>query len=174
LDELGTLGRALNNLGAAWYYMGDLDRASAYLEESLAIDRRIGRRDSVSVQLTNLGNVARRMGDTVRAHDLLREALQLKVELNDPRQIAVTLEAMAAVAVTTGDMPRAARLLGAARRVRTHLGAVSSEPEKAEVQQTADVGRRALGEVAWSAQFEAGRALALEDVVADALHADGR
>ncbi len=174
LDELGTLGRALNNLGAAWYYMGDLDRASAYLEESLAIDRRIGRRDSVSVQLTNLGNVARRMGDTARAHDLLREALQLKVELNDPRQIAVTLEAMAAVAVTTGDMPRAARLLGAARRVRTRLGAVSSEPEKAEVQQTADRGRCALGEVAWSAQFEAGRALALEDVVADALHADGR
>jgi predicted ATPase/DNA-binding SARP family transcriptional activator len=169
IDHPGPLVRSLGNLGAAWYYMGDLERASTYLEEALGIARRAGRVDSVAVQLTNLGNVTRRMGDTQRAHALLKEALELKVGLNDPRQIAVTLESIAAVAATNGRMERAARLLGAARQVRVRLGAVGAAPEQAETEQTANAGRRALGDAAWSSLVEAGRALTLDEAVAYAL-----
>lgn len=169
LDDPGTLTRSLTNLGAAWYYMGNLERASRYVEESLAIARRVGRPDAVSVQLTNLGNVARRMGDSVRAAALLREALELKIGLNDPRQIAVTLEAMAAVTARKGCWRHSALLLGAAQEARSRLGAISSAPENAEVKETVDSGRSALGEAEWSSEFEAGRALALDQAVAVAL-----
>ncbi|HEU5327316.1 MAG TPA: BTAD domain-containing putative transcriptional regulator [Thermomicrobiales bacterium] len=171
IDHPEALLRSLSNLGAAWYYMGDLERAAASLEESLVLSRRAGRADSVAVQLSNLGNVARRKGDLQRADAYLKEALALSSSLNDPRRIAAVLERLAAAAATGGRMERAAHLLGAAHQIQARLGLVRAAAESAEIDQTAAVARRALGEATWSAQFAAGSALTIADAIAYALQA---
>ena len=173
IDYPEALTRALGNLGAAWLYLGDLERTTTSQMEALAIAQDAGMVNMVGAIYSNLGNVANRQGETERATAHLREALTLNVAMNDPRQIAVALERFAAVAVTDGRMDRAARLLGAARRIRDRLGSVAASAERDEAEQTAGASRRALGEEDWSALFDEGATLSVEEAVAYALE-DGR
>jgi len=160
------LSRALGNLGAAWYYLGDLERTAAAEMEALTVAENAGMTNSVGPLYSNLGNVSNRQGETERATAYLREALTLNLAMNDPRQIAVALERFAAVAVTEQRMERAARLLGAANRIRTRLGAIAATAESVEAEQTASAGRLALGQATWDRVFTEGAALSLEDTVA--------
>lgn len=173
IDYPEALVRALGNLGAAWLYLGDLERTTTSQMEALAIAQDAGMINMVGAIYSNLGNVANRQGETERATAYLREALTLNVTMNDPRQIAVALERFAAVAVTDGRMDRAARLLGAAHRIRARLGSIAASAEREETERTAGASRRALGAGDWSTLFDAGAALTIEEAVAYALE-DGR
>jgi hypothetical protein len=64
---------------------------------------------------------------------------------------------------------RAARLCGAAAVVRETLGAPIPSPERTELEEAVAPARAALGEEQWAAAFAAGRALTLEEAVAEAL-----
>jgi hypothetical protein len=76
---------------------------------------------------------------------------------------------LAAVASQTGSMKRAARLLGALNPFIA-LADVSPLPrEQAMIDTATETVRTALGEETWAAACQAGRALSLEDAVAEAL-----
>ncbi|HMM43758.1 MAG TPA: hypothetical protein PKA95_17825, partial [Thermomicrobiales bacterium] len=62
---------------------------------------------------------------------------------------------------------------GAAHRIRDRLGSLPASAETDTAEQTADASRRALGEEDWSALFDEGAALSVEEAVAYALE-DGR
>jgi TPP-dependent trihydroxycyclohexane-1,2-dione (THcHDO) dehydratase len=76
---------------------------------------------------------------------------------------------MASTAGVAGHGVRAARLLGAAMAQREALEAPQPANEQADVAQAVATARAALGEEAWAAAFAAGRALTLEEALAEAL-----
>ena len=57
------------------YYRGEMDKAEAYVKESLAISRDIEDYDGISSRISSLGFFARLAGDYPRAEALLREGM---------------------------------------------------------------------------------------------------
>jgi predicted ATPase/class 3 adenylate cyclase/transcriptional regulator with XRE-family HTH domain len=167
-DQRGAAS-ALNNLGDLTARQGDLERAAAVFAESLALNRQVGDRGGVAVCLNNLGWVARLRGALAEAEALHREALALSQELGDARRCAAGLEHLANCAGAAGQEERAARLLGAGAAVRETLGAPQPPEEQADTEAAVAPARAALGEEAWTAAFAAGRALTLEQAIAEAL-----
>jgi predicted ATPase/class 3 adenylate cyclase len=160
---------ALTNLGAVAYDQGDLERAAAWTQEALTLFLQASNRRGSAICLANLGQVARRRGELAQAEALGREALELFRELGDPRRCTEGLEVMASTAGVAGHGVRAARLLGAAMAQREALEAPQPANEQADVAQAVATARAALGEEAWAAAFAAGRALTLEEALAEAL-----
>jgi predicted ATPase len=162
----------LTNLGIAVYFQGDLARTADVFTEALAVSRQVSDRDLVATNLANLSSVALRQGEVDKAEALGREALALYWELADQRRCAVGLEELASSAGMAGLSERAARLLGAASALREALGTPQPPQEQAETEQATAAARSTLGEAAWAAAFAAGRALPLEQAIAEALDED--
>jgi len=160
---------ALTNLGIAVYAQHDLARAANVFTEALALGRQLGERDMIATNLSNLSSVALRQGDIPQAETLQCEALALYQALGDPRRCAVGLEGLASTAGMARQGERAARLLGAAEALRETLGAPIPPPERADVERAVAEARAALGEEAWGRALAAGRALTLEQAIAEAL-----
>ena len=67
------LGIALNNLGVATQLLGEKERGTAYIEESLEVRRRIGDVSRIALSLFNLGSDrTRRTRHRPRGHPLRR------------------------------------------------------------------------------------------------------
>jgi tetratricopeptide (TPR) repeat protein len=86
-DEDG-VAKCLNNLGAlVWRSEGDLERATALFEESVALLKRLAENrvgQGVAVPLSNLAQIAEVRGDFAEARRLAEESLAAaRVEKND-------------------------------------------------------------------------------------------
>jgi hypothetical protein len=84
-------------------------------------------------------------------------------------RIAESLEIAARLALAEGWPERAARLLGAADALRDAIGAPLPPVYRAAHEHDMATARTALGDAAFAAAWAAGRALALEQAVAEAL-----
>ena len=122
--------------------------------------------------LINLSALAREAGNLSLARSLCAECLTLARPREDPAHVADAVEECAALAQAEGKPPRAARLAGAADRVREAFPEVRLGEEKATHEQTLAAARAALGEDAFSAAWEAGRAMTLDEAVEYALDGD--
>jgi non-specific serine/threonine protein kinase len=163
------IARALSHLGVVARGQGRLDEAQALLQESLEIGRELGDWASMAQALGQLGQLARDRGDLPEASLLLQQALTLHREQQNRRDSADCLEGLAAVACAQRVPERAARLLGAARALRDAIGlAIAPSEQPHYVALLADVCR-ALGDAAFTAMWEAGRALTWEQATAAAL-----
>lgn len=98
-------------------FTGTVDEAAALFAESLALNRRLGARGMVLVELHNLGHVELRRGHVDAAERLFAESAQLGASPGavDPYDAAMLLFNQAAVAFARGDRVRAAALLREAR-----------------------------------------------------------
>ena len=163
------VANALLNLANAAYHQGNLERAAACAEESMALFRQEGDQRGLAICRLILGTVARRRGEVTEAEALQRGGLALFRDLGDRHYCAQGLEALASTAGVTGQGERAAQLLGAAAALRETIGAPQPPLEQAEVEQAVAEARAALGEAVWAAAFAAGRALSLEQAIAEAL-----
>jgi non-specific serine/threonine protein kinase len=79
------------------------------------------------------------------------------------------LEGLAAAAALDGEAQRAAQLLGAAAALHESVGFVLEPDQALVVDPAVDRARTQLGEEAFAATWEAGRALTLEQAIAYAL-----
>ena len=162
-------------LGAVARRQGDEDRAVAHLEQGMDASRAIGFALGTAVALNNLGRIARRRGEDARATDLYRESLALCWGLRDRWAVAYVLIELASLAAARGQPERAARLFGAAETLREAVG-VPVVPSGAQMvgtdyATTVATVRAQLGEGSFAAAWAAGRALPLEQVVAEAAEA---
>jgi predicted ATPase/class 3 adenylate cyclase/Tfp pilus assembly protein PilF len=169
LDDRQLIAVSLGNLADLAVHQGDLARGVALFDESLALFRQIGDQGNVAVTLSNRGWVARKQGDLAQAETLQREGLALARELGDLYQCAAGLEHLASTAGAAGQGARAARLWGAATPVREALSAPQPSDERADTEAAVAPARAALGEEQWATAFAAGRALSLEEAIAEAL-----
>ena len=89
---------------------GDHARATALLEESLALRRRLGDTGALAAVLNNLGAVAYARADLARARALHEEALAIARDRGDARAVASSLGNLGLVADSGGEYERAAAL----------------------------------------------------------------
>jgi predicted ATPase/DNA-binding NarL/FixJ family response regulator len=167
----------LIRLGQVAWRQGELERARALLEEGLASLRLKGYRQGIGTALHGLGATAWRQGDAAGATERLRESLALRHEMGERLGIAECLETLAAVVIGAGQPKpsarRAARQLGAAEALRETIGAPVPPVARPDHEATMQAARATMGEGAFAAAWAAGKALSIEQAVAEALDAAG-
>jgi hypothetical protein len=119
--------------------------------------------------LTNLGLVWHEQGDAGRAAALLAESLALPHK-GGPSMCSVlqALEGVAGVAGAQGQPARAARLFGATDALRGALGIPVRPADRRRYDRDVSAVRAALGDETFAAAWAAGRALSLEQAIAEA------
>jgi predicted ATPase/transcriptional regulator with XRE-family HTH domain len=170
--ELDLAATFLTVVGTLALEQGDLERAQACCAESLAFARRTGAHYPEGGALACLADVARKQGDLIGAEVLGRERLLVWRRLGSPTDLVGALEGLALTVAAAGVGARAervARLLGAVAAVRERVDAPQDPRRQTGVERAAASARAALGEAEWTAAFAAGRALSLEEAVAEAL-----
>lgn len=95
--------RSLFLLGMAHYRTGDLDRAEARGQESLAIGRASGNQRLIMSALNMLADVACHRGDFLTARRVFEECLALSRGLDDPFNVAVHLNNLGTVVHQLGE-----------------------------------------------------------------------
>jgi predicted ATPase/class 3 adenylate cyclase len=160
---------ALHLLGLAAHIAANYPAARAYYEQSLAIRRELGHLEGIGVLLTLMGMVAYREGDLEATRVLYRDALAVYQELGGGWLLSIALPQFASLAAAQQQPERAARLAGAyaAMTQRSHTSTIPMI--EALLQEGLETARRMLGEAAFTAAWEAGRALSPEEAIAEAL-----
>jgi tetratricopeptide (TPR) repeat protein len=169
LGHRAGIAESLYHLGNMAYAQSDYATARTLYTESLTIRRELGDRAGIGHSLTNLGNVACTQGDYGMAKSLYEESLSLRREMGDVLNTAGSLEDFANLAGWQGHLERAVRLLGAAEALGEALGRNSPTGDAAEFKRTVDAAHAALSEEAFTAAWEEGRAMTLEQACAYAL-----
>jgi non-specific serine/threonine protein kinase len=130
----------------------------------------LGYRFLISDSLGTLGIAALNQGDYTTARALLEESLAIAREIGSKFVGADLLEGIAALALSQQQARRSAQLFGAASALRQAMGAAPLLPvEQSEVDAHQTTLRDTLGEEAFTAAWEAGRAMTWEAAVAYAL-----
>lgn len=173
LDDMYGVASLTNNLAELDYQRGDFDRAATGYEAALALARELGDASATSVFLANLARVVLRRGETAKALALGREALELAINLGDPLAIAEAIENLIPALAVPERWEQAAHLMGAAAAVHEVIGAPLSRSELEDIEAALTPIRAMVGEERWAPAFAAGRALSLEDAVAEALGEEG-
>jgi non-specific serine/threonine protein kinase len=159
VDDPVTTGLALFHLGIVTWGKGDRERADALLNDGLTYQRAAGDLAyGAAESLTFLGLFA-------------CESLSLQPGVESTEILAANLANVAMVAVATQRPAMAARLFGAAEGQREAIGNPFKLPERAVYDRAVDQLRKALHDDHVDTAWNAGRAMALEDAVAEALAA---
>jgi len=166
-DDL-RLATVLANIGDVVFRDADYDRAATLLEEAVELQRRINDRDGVATSLFTLGRVVFCRGELDRAAGLIDESLRIAVEVGYPEQIGYSLAGLGHVALATGSPARAVRLFAAADATFERIGAAMQQVEREPLDVAVDALRRELGEAAFAEAWAGGRALDLDEAVAEA------
>ncbi len=158
------------NLGLTTLLQEDLEQAESYFTAGLATSQRLQNKHYISVAVQNLGEIAHHRGDDDRALELLRKSLRLSVELEAPVNTAFCLEEIAAILTSRREGRLAARLLGCGSAIRSEARSPLPDGYRAQLYDpTLATLRDILGESAFTTEWEAGAALAVEELVAQAL-----
>jgi predicted ATPase len=169
----GTLGGQLLVQGNVLLERGELERAQAAAVEGLELLRAQGDEGGQAHCLEVLSEAACRRRDAADGRRYAREALELFQRLEDPAGMAVSLLLLAGVASLEGQFARTGRLFGFAHSMVGHSGTYNGLTQHG-VSALLSSAREALGDEAWAAAVSAGRALSLEEAIAEALEEEGR
>lgn len=169
VNDLYLIGAMLAHQGYIAHAQGDEQRATALLEESLATHRQTGDTWGIALGLMAVGFLALAQGEPRRAARHYAESLPALRDLGDISRIAEALWGVGC-SLADGEDPRgAARLLGTAQAIREALGR-SIDPDDQVVEQRAvSLLRAHLGEAGLTDAVLAGRALAPQDAIVEAL-----
>ncbi|HEX5166902.1 MAG TPA: hypothetical protein VFV93_15965, partial [Thermomicrobiales bacterium] len=160
-------------LGMIGLRRGDYERGSGWVKESLALFTCLGDERGIAASRATLGALLLRQDDLAQANALLRESLTARHQVGDKGGIAWCLEWLAEAAMLGGSpqdsLLRAARLLGAATALRAAIDSPIDPVDMPEHERVMASVQAQLSDPAFVAAWEAGRAMALDDVVGYAL-----
>ncbi len=166
-EELGDSWGAASIRGLSGWIAsseGKLEEARSLVEECLRFYRQGGDREITGQYLTILGEIETDSGDYKTAQSLFEESMTIGQELGDKRETTpLTLEGMARLAIAQGDFPWAVRLLAASARWREELQIPLPPRERSDIERLVDISRLSLGEKIFSAVWDDGRTLSVED-----------
>jgi non-specific serine/threonine protein kinase len=166
LDNRFWTARALLNLSMT---QRDLAQRVALTEEGLALNRALGNQRGIAWALGILGTSLLMLGTVARGAALLRESLALSHRLRSPLHTMRILTALAEEAMIKQVPERAARLLGAAASLNEEIGASATIVYVPGWVPASVAARTMLGDAAFAAAWDAGRALPLDEAVREAL-----
>jgi non-specific serine/threonine protein kinase len=148
---------------------GDLARARPLLEDALVHLRREGMLFGVFRTLLALGHTRLEQGNVAEAEALYREGLALSREMPLVGFVTIGLDGLGMVAAATGQPLRAARLWGAAEALRDVTDEQRWHVFQDAYDRALEIARLAVVEVEWSGAWTAGRAMTVDQAVAEAL-----
>ena len=158
------LGWMLNNLAELEIQAGNLEVAHAYLEESIHNSKHVAERPQQAGE--SLGNLARldlRQGRIREAEEHCVEGIQILWECGAVVDLPEPIDLMGIISCRQSEYQRAALFFGAAQNLREETGVPSHYPDEvAEAQSAINLNQ----DVRLREPFEAGRKMALEEVVA--------
>jgi tetratricopeptide (TPR) repeat protein len=163
------IAMALNNLAEVVRLRGDYDQAEAMFEEGLALLTELDNKAFIPILMDGLGTIAQYKGQFERALELHQTCLQLACEMDHQRVLALALEKLAGVAGSAGRAAQAARLLGAAEQLRESIGVPVETIDRADRDHYVSLARSGLTPDAFGEAWAQGRALPLEQAIAEAL-----
>jgi predicted ATPase len=169
LENAEGVALSLLYLGRAAHLRGDDVRSNTLLKESLVVFKDLGDSRGVAEVLLEMGRVAHAQRNDTRALALCRESLILSRKLDNKSQIAFCLTTLAGVIRSTGHAARAARLFGAAEMLLESLDAVLDPGGSLVYDSDLAAARLQLGEEAFEEARAKGRAMTVEQAVANAL-----
>ncbi len=156
-------------LGSVALQQADLPRARALLSDVRTTLRPYGDRWAEAIAVTVWGHVELAAGDLVRAQVLCGEGAALFQAIGNPLYLSHCLEGLAGVAMARGQARDAARLCGARDALLARLGTGPPPAHPAGYARTLATARATLGEEAFAAMQQEGRATAPDDAIAAAL-----
>ncbi len=101
--DTGAIAISENDVGVAYWQMGDYSAALGHLQASLAAKQERGDRDIAST-LANIGGLYAELGDSRRAIDMLERALALHRASGSQLLIGGALEELALLEAASGDL----------------------------------------------------------------------
>ena len=156
---------SLGMLGGIACLEGSYDEARATLEEALQISRELSWRSGVASLLSTLAFAEGLAGNYGRADELYRESLPLCVEYGEQGDVVNVLDGMAQLAALRGQYERAARLFGVSASASKSLSSALWYVFRPEHERLIQLARRSLGEETFTVLQQAGRTLAMEQVM---------
>jgi predicted ATPase/class 3 adenylate cyclase len=159
-DRQGTAS-TLNNLAEAASSLRDPQTAMGLFRESHSLALEGGNRLYAAIALENLAALTRLQGEEGVAQSRFREALLLYRSVGDKQGIASCLSGLATVAASQGRAEEAAALLGAAAQMCD----VQDELALPGLADAVESLRRTMGDQAFDAAWESGRAMPIEQVM---------
>jgi predicted ATPase len=166
------IAQALNNLGVVARMQDDPSRAIEYHEQSREVFRALGDEEGVARSLMNQGAATLEAGDAARAAELCRTSLRTWAELGNRWDITDCLEDLAAAVTAEGEAVTGTRLLGAAEALREESGTPLAPAERRIYEQRVTQARVRLDGSTFALEWARGRAMKLEDAIAEALAED--
>jgi predicted ATPase len=157
---------AINGLAVLAWKQGDYDRMATLAEEELSLHRQISDGSGIAEALHNLAEARRHQGRIVEAASLYHEAMSRCVELGDVSTLAECLDGFADIAAALGDPKSVTPLWAVSQRLLDEVGQVPWDSAGAETGVAA--ARATLGSVAFEGDWQAGKAMSIEQAVAKA------
>ena len=152
---------------------GDRDWATALLGEGEALSREAGDWAMLATFLGTQAIAARLEGDDARTAELLRESIGIAGMLHDDYNVGFCAAGLASAAAGEGRAERAARLFGAADALSERTGAgVSWAVLRGLNERDLEDAREQIDAETFDADWAQGRAMTLEEAVAEALAND--
>jgi hypothetical protein len=139
-------------------------------QKAVALYQEIGDLVMVAWALRNLGRVVHLLGEHGQARVLLVESLALLHERGNPYQIGCCLDALAGVVAAQGQPEQAARLFGVGQALRADLQWPWPLGARIDYERDLSVVRAQLDEATFAAAWAEGRAMSLEQAIANALN----
>jgi predicted ATPase/DNA-binding SARP family transcriptional activator len=158
-------GRNLIRLAEVVADGGDPDAAGAYLEEAVSLGWEPGDSSSAAWSPLQQGRIALRRGDPLAARRCFVESLARAQAVGSNREIVNSLEGLAAVAAGEGQPIRASRLFAAAAALWESDGRPLAPIDHLRYESRRAAVRAALGEGAFAAAWEEGRAMTPDEAV---------
>jgi non-specific serine/threonine protein kinase len=159
-------GQMLGNLGNYELAAGDLDAARRHLAEAVNIARTLNDRNAMVPQTFNLGLAEYLGGSPEAAGALFAESLDSARRAGLRTMIAYALLGLALARRSGADPGWSTRLHGAADQALADLGAALEPLEARLAGQDREELRVAMGDEAFEAEYAAGRALDVAQVLA--------
>ncbi|MGV8040138.1 MAG: tetratricopeptide repeat protein [Thermoanaerobaculaceae bacterium] len=91
LDDARGIAAATNNLGVAYYDVGDYQEALRYNLESLGREEALGRKIGIANNLNSVGNIYCRLDEQLKAREYFQRALALYEELDEQAAVSKVL-----------------------------------------------------------------------------------
>ena len=159
----------LLNLAGVAQIQGDYAKAIDCYEEALQIGREAHNLGRVAGGLVGLARVEQLTGERRQALSHYKESLRLFHELEDLEGMACLLDSMgtffASAEPGEGDPHLAVQLFGAAEELRKSIEVPQSQVEADFISSYFDLARSLLGEEAFSAAWQEGNTVSIEELV---------
>ena len=162
-------GMALRRLGEIAGRRGDRDGAAAWHEAAFAIWRQLDHPWGIPDALRTLADDALTRGDVDTARVRYQASLVRWRDLRERLHMSGCFAGLARVALAAGQTEAAARLFGVVGALDAAMGYAPPRELHAAIAAATAATRAAVGTAAFDAAWEEGRALSLDQAVAEAL-----